>query len=245
MKLICGDCIEAMRQIPDGSIDMVLADPPYGTTANKWDRTLPLEKMWWELRRVIRPNGAICLFAQQPFATDLINGSRREFRYEWVWEKVSAQGFLNANRMPLRAHELVLVFYKKLPTYHPQLTKGKPYKGSGESRMTSNYHTRRNISRDNDGFRYPRDVQKFDGERGLHPTQKPVALLEYLIRTYTDPGEIVLDFTMGSGSTGVACVNTDREFIGIELDKGYFDLAKKRIEERCRSINAAADAAGG
>ena len=111
--------------------------------------------------------------------------------------------------------------------------------------MTSNYHTRRNISRDNDGFRYPRDVQKFDGERGLHPTQKPVALLEYLIRTYTDPGEIVLDFTMGSGSTGVACVNTDREFIGIELDKGYFDLAKKRIEERCRSINAAADAAGG
>lgn len=233
MELWQGDCLELMKRIPDGSVDMVLTDPPYGTTDNKWDMVIPTQPMWKELNRVVKENGAVCLFSQQPYSTDLILSNRKQFRYEWIWEKSNPVGFLNANKMPLRAHENIMVFYKKLPTYHPQMTKGKPYVSKAGNRFTSNYRPFQGVETRNQGFRYPRDVIKYPGERGLHPTQKPVPLLEYMVKTYTDPGETVLDFTMGSGSTGVACANTGRNFVGIEKDPQYFATAQQRI---CRSL---------
>ena len=227
--LMLGDCLERMKEIPDGSVDLILADPPYGTTACKWDSVIPLEPMWEQLKRVIKPNGAIVMTAMQPFTTTLIASNMKMFKYQWVWQKEAGTGLLNAKKQPLRDHEDVCVFYSKQPTYNPQYTEGKPYvaKKGGE---TSNYNPSGNVTTVSDGKRYPKTVQKFNRDRNKkHPTQKPVALMEYLIKTYTNEGETVLDFTMGSGTTGVACLNLGRKFIGIEMDDGYFDVAKNRI----------------
>jgi site-specific DNA-methyltransferase (adenine-specific) len=232
MNLMHGDCLEIMKLIPDGSIDMVLADPPYGTTACKWDTVIPLEAMWAELKRVIKPNGAIVMTASQPFTTTLISSNIKMFKYCWVWEKEQGVNFQLAKKQPLKVHEDICVYYNCQPKYNPQglidcdISKSNKGKGGNLGHCSSEVK-RKEYKQTKKG--YPVSIQKFGRNRGLHPTQKPVALMEYLIRTYTDKGEAVLDFTMGSGTTGVACVNTGRKFIGIELDQGYFDIAKERI----------------
>lgn len=224
-----------MQDIPDGSVDMILCDLPYGTTRNKWDVVIPYADLWKQYERIIKDNGAIVLTAQAPFDKTLAMSNSRLFRYEWIWEKTKATGFLNAKKMPLKAHENVLVFYKHLPTYNPQWGSGKPYVSTARNGRTSaNYgKLREGVVTVSDGRRYPRSVLHFGNtgaDTGSHPTQKPVALMEYLIKTYTNEGETVLDNCMGSGTTGVACVNTDRRFIGMELDENYFAIAKERIE---------------
>ena len=227
-----GDCLELMKEIPDESIDMILCDLPYGTTKNKWDSVIPLNKLWKSYERIIKDNGAIVLFSQMPFSAELVHSNLKLFKYEWIWQKDNGTGFLNAKKMPLKIHENILVFYKKLPLYNPQMRTGfKPYKCK-QGRHSTNYgaYEQGHITESN-GERYPIDIIKFKKDSGLHPTQKPVELLEYLIKTYTNEGGAVLDNCMGSGSTGVACVNTNRNFIGIELDEKYFNIAKERIEK--------------
>ena len=237
IQLYNGDCLELMKNIPDGSVDLVLTDPPYGTTACKWDSVIPFEPMWEQLNRIIKPNGAICLFGSEPFSSALRMSNIKNFKYDWIWEKTKASGHLNAKIMPLKAHETISVFLKEKCFYYPQglhpvskIQKKKDTKttiGNGYSSYGKNNKT---TVQSVGG--YPRSVLKFSKpSKSLHPTQKPIALLEYLIKTYTNEGETVLDFTMGSGSCGVASVNTNRNFIGIELDKGYFDIAEKRIKE--------------
>ena len=233
-----GDCLELMKDIPDGSIDMVLTDPPYGTTACKWDSVIPFEPMWAELKRIIKPNGAIVLFGSQPFTSALIMSNVKMFKYEWVWQKTMAGNFFNANKEPMKKHENILVFYKKPPQYNPQMSYGKPYSEKKERQRYYGAFAREKTTSIkptiNKGTRYPSTVQLFsngNNKNNGHPTQKPVPLMEYLIKTYTNEGETVLDFTMGSGSTGVAAKNLNRNFIGIELDEKYFEIAKKRIEE--------------
>lgn len=235
--LMKGDCLERMKEIPDGSVDMVLTDPPYGTTSCKWDSIIPLEPMWEQLKRIIKPNGAIIMTASQPFTSILICSNLKMFKYDWIWRKPKGTGHLNAKKQPMRDKEDIVVFYSKQPTYHPQFVDGKPYKdkaGKDQSKrtsMTESYGAYTNFRNDNEGKRYPKQVLEFGVvERGtVHPTQKPVDLMEYLIHTYTNEGETVLDFTMGSGTTGVACVNTDRKFIGIEMDGNYYNISKERI----------------
>ena len=227
-----GDCLELMKDIPDKSIDMILCDLPYGTTKNKWDSIIPLDKLWEQYERIIKDTGAIVLFSQMPFTAELTHSNLKLFKYEWIWEKDNSTGFLNAKKMPLKTHENILMFYKKLPTYNPQMRTGfKPYKCK-QGRHSTNYgaYEQGHITESN-GERYPIDIIKFKKDSGLHPTQKPVALLEYLIKTYTNENDLVLDNCMGSGSTGVACINTNRNFIGIELDEKYFNIAKERIEK--------------
>jgi site-specific DNA-methyltransferase (adenine-specific) len=234
MKLIKGNCLEEMKQIESGSVDMVLTDPPYGTTACKWDAVIPLDLMWAQLKRIIKPDGAIVMTASQPFTTTLIASNMEMFKYCWVWEKSKATGHALCKKRPLKAHEDVVVFSLAVERYTPQMTIGTPYNsklGKKES-VEFSTGTERN---DNKGVRYPRSVQYFktsESERNgyRHPTQKPVALMEYLIKTYTNEGETVMDFTMGSGTTGVACKRLNRDFIGIEKDAEYFDIACKRIE---------------
>ena len=226
IDLMNGDCLELMKTIPDGSVDMVLTDPPYGTTACKWDSIIPLEPMWEQLKRVIKPNGVIVLFGSEPFSSILRVSNLKQYKYDWVWCKRPVN-FLNAKKQPLRKTERISVFGGS--TYNPQglVAKIRLNKRSN-STETNGKHGLSNLS---EYTNYPTDVLEFIGERGLHPTQKPVALMEYLIKTYTNEGETVLDFTMGSGTTGVACKNLNRNFIGIELDETYFKIAKKRIEE--------------
>ena len=227
-----GDCLELMKDIPDKSIDMILCDLPYGTTKNKWDSVIPLNKLWEQYERMIKDNGAIVLFSQMPFSAELVHSNLKLFKYEWIWQKDNGTGFLNAKKMPLKIHENILVFYKKLPLYNPQMRTGfKPYKCK-QGRHSTNYgaYEQGHITESN-GERYPIDIIKFKKDSGLHPTQKPVELLEYLIKTYTNENETVLDNCMGSGSTGVACINTNRNFIGYELDEKYFEIAEKRINE--------------
>jgi len=223
-----GDCLERMKEIDTGSVDAVIADPPYGTTACKWDSVIPLEPMWKQLKRVIKPNGAIVLFGSQPFTTALIASNMREFRYCWVWDKKIAGNPFLAKRQPMKRHEDVCVFSTRPHAYYPQMVTGKlRTKGGGRSKLFDVELT----SSVNDQY-YPTSIIEFsNAKRGVHPTQKPVALMEYLIRTYTNEGEAVLDFTMGSGTTGVACVKTKRDFIGIELDDAYFKIAEQRIME--------------
>ena len=232
IDLRLGDCLELMKDIPDGSVDLVLTDPPYGTTACKWDSVIPFEPMWEQLNRIIKPNGAICLFGSEPFSSALRMSNIKYFKYDWIWEKEQGANFMLCKYQPYKVHEIISVFSKATHKYFPQMTDRKPYiSGKGTSGdITGNV---KKIQTKNDGKRYPRSIQKFctDKSKSKHPTQKPIALLEYLIRTYTNEGETALDFTMGSGSTGVACVNTNRNFIGIELDEGYFEIARKRIEE--------------
>ena len=217
-----------MKWLPSGSVDMILCDLPYGTTRNKWDSIIPLDDLWGHYKRIIKKNGAIVLFAQTPFDKVLGASNLEMLKYEWVWQKENGTGFLNAKKMPMKIHENILVFYQELPTYNPQMRTGfKPYTQKS-GRGSSNYGEQVSVVTENSGERYPIDVLEFPRDKGkLHPTQKPVALLEYLIRTYTDEGDTVMDNCMGSGSTGVACVNTRRNFIGIELDPNYFETAKK------------------
>ena len=232
MKLLQGDCLERMKEIPDGSIDMVLTDPPYGTTACKWDTVIPFEPMWEQLKRITKANGAIVLTASQPFTSALVMSNPQMFSYEWVWVKSKITGVLNAKRMPVRKHEQIIVFSDKkcTGTYNPQglLPKGSITKQGGNS---DNYGSRSTKPYMQEFTNWPRDVLEIASEgKTVHPTQKPVALMEYLIKTYTNEGETVLDFTMGSGTTGVAAKNLNRDFIGIELDKDYYNIAKERIK---------------
>ena len=237
IELIQGDCLELMKDIPDGSVDAIITDPPYGTTACKWDSIIPFEPMWEQLRRIIKPNGAIVLFGSQPFTSALVMSNPKMFKYEWIWEKTRPTGFFTAKKMPMKIHENILVFYKKQPAYSPIKVKADESKIDRRKTLTSTYSPYLGVTKGrvrDSGMRYPLSIQKIKSisEKGQHPTQKPVPLLEYLIRTYTNEGETVLDFTMGSGSTGVACKNTGRNFIGIEKDEKYFEIAKKRIEEQ-------------
>ena len=229
IQLIHGDCLEKMADIADGSVDMILCDLPYGTTACKWDTIIPFELLWAQYSRIAKRSAAIVLTASQPFTTALIASNMREFRYTWVWEKEQGVNFMLAKKQPLKVHEDVCVFYRDLPAYSPQMTAGRPYvSGKGNSGEVTG--CREKVQTINDGTRYPRSIQQFGRQTGIHPTQKPVALMEYLIRTYTQEGETVLDNCMGSGTTGVACINTGRKFIGIERDEKYFQIATDRIK---------------
>lgn len=236
VNLMQGDCLELMKSIPDASVDMILCDLPYGTTQNKWDSVIPLDLLWAQYKRICK--GAIVLTAAQPFTSALVMSNIDWFKYDWTWRKPKGTGHLNAKKMPMRDKEDVLVFYPKQPIYNPQFGSGKPYKDkagkdhSATTSMTGSYGSYTNKREDSDGKRYPKQVLEFGVvERGtVHPTQKPVALMEYLIRTYTNEGMAVLDNCMGSGTTGVACANTGRNFIGIEMDEKYFQIAKDRIE---------------
>mgnify|MGYP003292407483 CR=1 FL=1 len=243
IKLMHGDCLERMKEIPDGSIDMILCDLPYGTTKNKWDCVLSLPDLWLQYKRLVKDNGCIALFAQTPFDKVLGASAIDLLKYEWIWEKPMATGFLNSQFAPMKCHENILIFSKSAAcyvknrnnamVYNPQMTEGKPYT-STQGMTSTNYDTKwaKKTTTVNNGTRYPRDVQKFTHDKDkYHPTQKPVALCEYLIRTYTNEGDLVLDNCMGSGTTGVACKLTGRNFIGIELSKEYFKIAKQRIKD--------------
>ena len=237
INLMQGDCLEKMKEIESGSVDMVLTDPPYGTTTCKWDSIIPLEPMWDQLKRIIKPNGAIVMTASQPFTSVLIASNINMFKLEWIWEKSKATGHALCKKRPLKAHESVIVFCDGTESYNPQMTEGKPYKSKLGKQESAEFSTGTKRNDNKTGLRYPRSVQYFktsESERNgyKHPTQKPVALMEYLIKTYTNEGETVLDFTAGSFTTGVACVNINRNFIGIELDKDYFDIGANRIKER-------------
>lgn len=247
IDLIHGDCLIKMKNIPNKSIDAIICDLPYGVLnkgnrSAKWDSVIPFERLWEQYERIIKDNGVILLFGQGMFTADLMVSNKKMWRYNLIWDKVGKTGFLNSNRMPLRQHEDIVVFYKKLPTYNPQMTKCEPHKrnhskGSMKKPQKNscygNFIETPTIISDE---KFPTSIITIPKEHEIgkfyHPTQKPVALLEYLIRTYSNENDIILDNTMGSGSTGVACVNTNRNFIGIELDKHYFEIAKKRINAK-------------
>lgn len=236
-----GDCLEIMEQIPYKSVDMVLCDLPYGTTKNKWDIIIPFDKLWAMYDRVCKDNAMICLFGSQPFSSLLVASNIKMFRHEWIWIKNRGSNFANTVREPMKEHEHILCFSKGKWTYNKQM---QPRTGGGASRMkykfesvtkTTNYNSFDKPPKGGDSeLRVPSSWQKFNTENGLHPTQKPVLLLEYLIKTYTNEGDTVLDNTMGSGSTGVACKNLNRNFIGIEKDEKYYNIAKKRLYENCK-----------
>jgi len=244
VKLYLGDCLELMKDIPDKSIDAIICDLPYGTTYCQWDIVIPFEPLWQQYERVIKDNGAIVLFGSQPFTSALVMSNPKMFKYEWIWEKAVGSNFATLKYQPMKEHENILVFSKGTHKYFPILQERK---GSGSERIKYNYNASNTLTGETTGslknlaksksfneLRNPSSVQYFNNrekERGLHPTQKPVALMEYLIKTYTNEGETVLDNTMGSGTTGVACVNTNRNFIGIEIDPTYFAIAERRIKE--------------
>jgi DNA modification methylase len=233
MQLLFGDCLEVMDQIPDGSVDMILADLPYGTTRCAWDVVIPFDPLWEQYWRVAKPNAAIVLCAAQPFTSLLVTSNMADYRYELIWEKGNATGFLNAKKQPLRAHESAQVFYRRQPTYNPQMTSGHARKTTKRKTVSSEvYGKSLRLTEYDSTKRYPRSVQFFSSDRqraNFHPTQKPVAWMEFLIRTYSNQGEVVLDNTMGSGTTGVACLNTGRDFIGIEKDLDIYATAHDRI----------------
>ena len=230
--ILKGNCITLLKDLKEDSIDMILVDLPYGTTACKWDSIIPLELLWKEYNRVCKENGAMVFTSAQPFTTTLAQSNLKNLRYSLVWEKPNGTNPFQASIMPLKKHEDILVFYRKLPTYNPQMVSGKAYKwnstrsGGEAGSITQSKET----PIDNKGTRYPSSVLHFKQERGLHPTQKPVPLMEWLIRTYTNEGDVVLDNTMGSGTTGVACKNTNRKFIGMEQDTDYYNITKKRLD---------------
>lgn len=228
-----GDCLEVMKSIADGSVDAVIADVPYGTTACKWDTVIDFDLMWAELKRIIKPNGAIVLFGSEPFSSALRMSNIKNYKYDVIWEKEQATNFQQLKRQFGKSHENISIFYKKQPTYNPQMILGKKPSNSGTKNKIGHNNTNGGTpKRSGATDRFPLSIHKFNRDRtGQHPTQKPVALMEYLIKTYTNEGETVLDFTMGSGSTGVAAINTNRKFIGIELDKDYFDIAYNRINK--------------
>ena len=237
-----------MKGIPDGSIDAIITDPPYGTTACKWDSVIDFELMWEQLNRIIKPNGAIVLFGSEPFSSALRMSNIKNYKYDWIWSKNRPANISASNYQPMKYHEIISVFYKKQPTYNKQMIPRHP---SGVSRVKSGHDNNgtvkakfikglnsRDVSKEYDYKRYSKDFKNPSSllhyarpNNNLHPTQKPLELMKYLVKTYTNEGETVLDFTMGSGSTGVACVNTNRKFVGIEMDSNYFDIAKQRIKE--------------
>ena len=230
-----GDCLELLKKVKTNSIDLILADLPYGTTArNKWDVIIPFDPLWDQYMRIIKDHGVIALFGDEPFASELRLSNKKYYRYDWIWVKSRATGFLNAKKMPLKNTETISIFYKHLPMYNPQMTKGKPYVNRGnKSEPTTNYGKfKRDVKIISNGTRYPLKTIRFNSPaRTVHPTQKPVDLLQYLIKTYTNEGMTVLDNCMGSGSTGVAAKQLKRNFIGMELNKEYFEIAKQRINE--------------
>lgn len=229
-----GDCLDVMTRIPSGSIDLILADLPYGTTECKWDAVIPFEPLWKEYRRVSKSNAAIVLTASQPFTSALIASNYDMFKYNWVWDKGNPTNVGNAKRQPMKYHEDIVVFYASQCVYNPIKWRGKPNHSQGKSlkRISEALGTMGRIADNNNGLKYPKSIisiHKHSSHGGFHPTQKPVALMEYLIKTYTNEGETVLDNTMGSGTTGVAALNTGRRFIGIERDPEYFKIAQERI----------------
>jgi len=240
-KIYQGDCLELMKQIEDKNVDLILCDLPYGTTACFWDSVIDLKRLWEEYKRIIRDNGAIVLTASQPFTSALVMSNIKMFKYEWIWEKSKASNFLLAKKQPLKAHENILVFANGTPNYYPQKTQGKPYYRGGikekhdnpeVSNNIPNYHS--HIRKSEDGMRLPRSVQyfttaEFDGK--FHPTQKPIALFEYLIKTYSKEGNLVLDNCIGAGTTAIACKKNNRNFIGIELEQKYVDICNSRLRE--------------
>lgn len=235
-KVFLEDCIAGMKRMPDKSVDMILCDLPYGTTQCKWDSIIPFDKLWAQYERVIKTDGAIVLTSAQPFTSMLVASNVKLYRYSWVWEKSKATGYLNAKKRPLNAHEDVLVFYKRLPVYNPQMTDGTPYDKGKAHRPTDVYGAQRAVHIKNaHGKRYPRSVQYFKTAESegkvIHPTQKPLALFEYLVATYTRPGELVLDNCMGSATTAIACMNLKRQFVGFENDQDYAKKLEARIQE--------------
>ena len=238
--LLLGDCLERMKEIPDGSVDLILTDPPYATTKNKWDSVIPFEPMWQELKRIIKPKGVIVLFAQTPFDKILGASNIDMLKYEWVWVKNRPTGHLNSKFAPLKSHENILVFTKGSASFVKNTKNSSTYNPQGlvaclkvnkRTRGNGNYDEVNNKLENVALFEnYPKSVLNFKVEVGLHPTQKPVALLEYLINTYSDEGDTVLDFTFGSGTTGVAALNTNRKFIGVEAEENYFDIGASRME---------------
>lgn len=252
IELIKGDCLIEMSKINDKSVDMILCDLPYNTlnkknTSAQWDKIIPFDRLWKEYNRIIKDNGAIVLFGQGMFTAQLMMSNPKMWRYNLIWDKSLTTGFLNAKKMPLRCHEDILVFYKKLPTYNPQMSKGIPLHGRGNSYMNKslknqcygNFNPTEDI-RKGSTDKYPKSILSFKKNHpsiSIHPTQKPVEILEYLIKTYTNENDLVLDNCMGSGSTGIACLNTNRNFIGIELNEEYFNLAKNRIDNHYIKYN--------
>lgn len=244
-KLICGDCLEKMAEIPEGSVDAIITDLPYGTTSCIWDVVIPLDELWRQFSRIIREDGAICLFSAQPFTSVLISSNLNMYRYSWIWNKLHAENFQLANIQPLRVTEDICIFSKSKSAngakvkcrYFPVMEKrDKPYSRTGTSKRSFSWLHDSSMTQIEKTYdeRCPNNILTFKkdfGKSRLHPTQKPVSLLEYLVKTYTNEGDTVLDATMGSGSTGVACVNTNRNFIGIEKDEKYFSIAKERIEK--------------
>ena len=241
IRLFHGDCLKGLSRVETGSVDLVLCDLPYGTTNCAWDTVIPFEPLWEQYRRIVKPSGALVLFAAQPFATALINSARKLFRYDLIWEKPSPVGFANSHRQPLRSHEEILVFYKRQPTYNPQglVELDKPIvRKNGRGGSVYRHMSGESVQRYTN---YPRSVLHYPnrGERRYHPTQKPVALLEYLIRTYTNPGEVVVDNCMGGGSTPVACLNTGRRCIGFEKDEAIYETACRRVKVRAGELATA------
>ncbi|MDA8485124.1 DNA methyltransferase [Pseudomonas resinovorans] len=242
-QILVGDSIEMMRTLPDQSVDMILTDLPYGTTQCRWDSVIPFEPMWEQYLRVAKPNAAIVLMSAQPFTSLLVASNLARFRYEWIWEKGNATGFLNAKKQPLRAHENAVVFYREQPTFNPQMTHGHERKTTRRKMVNSEcYGKALELTEYDSTSRYPRDVQFFSSDKQLgsyHPTQKPVALMRYFVETYTDRGQVVLDSCAGSGTTAVACVFTERHSISIENDPAYPPVIAARIEEATDSLAAA------
>src|SRR5574344_1163420 len=238
-----GDCLELMKNIDDKSIDMILCDLPYGTTACKWDVIIPFEPLWEQYKRIIKDNGAILLTASQPFTTKLINSNIRNFKYELIWDKNKGSQPQLAKIQPMKSHENILVFSKKRTIYNPQFEVGEPYtrNNKGSSNRDNMIKTLKSIVQKNSGFRYPKTILKFSrdfsAQSRLHPTQKPVALFEYLIKTYTNEGDVVLDNCAGSGTTAIACMNTNRNYILMEKEQKYYDIIQDRIKEHTNQIN--------
>lgn len=245
INLNLGDCLDVMKTIPSNSVDSIITDPPYGTTSCKWDSVIDFEKMWEQLNRIIKPNGAIVLFGSQPFTSALIMSNIKCFKYEWIWFKDRGGNPLNAKITPMKQHENIIIFGNGKTNYYPikekrtksglNRVRASTIKG-GDIKDNAVYGKTNLIETKYGDLRYPKTVQSFNAQRGKHPTQKPVPLMEYLIKTYTNENETVLDFTMGSGSTGVACVNTGRNFIGIEMDENYFEIAKDRINNHIKQL---------
>jgi len=234
-EILLGDCLELMKDIPNGSIDMILCDLPYGTTQNKWDVIIPLDKLWEQYERVIKDNGMICLTSAEPFTSTLITSNKKLFKYDLIWDKKLSSGFLNAKRMPLRRHEQILCFYKKLPIYNPEMvTRGKVRKKgitTETGKHTSNYGNFENSVVENNEY-YPTsiiEVSNANRKDKLHPTEKPLELFEYLLKTYTNENDLVLDNCAGSGTTAIACLNTKRQFIVMEKEQKYYDIILKRV----------------
>jgi len=241
-KIICGETINEMSKLPSKSIDMILCDLPYGTTQCKWDSVIPFDMLWKEYTRIIKDNGAIVLTASQPFTSNLVMSNPKLFRYSLVWEKSKSTGYLNSKKMPMRSHEDILVFYKNLPTYNPQMVDGDPYDKGKAHRPTDVYREQKGEIhvKNETGKRYPRSVQYFKTAESegkvYHPTQKPISLMEWLVKTYSNEGDMVLDNTIGGGTTAIACIRTNRKYIGIDVSEEYINITNQRINEEINNL---------